>query len=172
MCRESCAAFWDRADHFPVLDAIKYWCDGSLTCIEARTNALLSAMERGEVKYRRRDGKSFQDSVYQLEASNSLLVERESFLAWSKEVSDEAERHSLLDTVAVGARAETSFNHIIGALVQLMLDKSPGGTPYSVFTTQTAIIEQLETHFPNVQGISKRTLEDKFKKGKDSLGKR
>lgn len=130
MCRESCAVFWDRADHFPVQDAIKYWCDGSLTCIEARTNALLSAMERGEVKYRRRDGKHFQDSVYQLEASKNLLVERETFLAWSKEVSDEAERQILQGVVAVSAKAETTYNNIIGALVDIMLSKSPGGQAY------------------------------------------
>jgi hypothetical protein len=56
---ENCQSTWDRADYLLFMDAIKYWCDGTPGCLEAKKNALLTALERGAVKYRRRDGKTF-----------------------------------------------------------------------------------------------------------------
>jgi hypothetical protein len=58
---------------------------------------------------------------------------------------------------------------IIGALITLMLDKSPAGNPYSAFETEAAIISVLEETFPHLRGIGERTLHHRFAKGKRSL---
>jgi hypothetical protein len=70
---------------------------------------------------------------------------------------------------APGERSETTYLNIIGSLVGLMLRKSPGGKPYSVFESQAAIISALLGNYPDVPGIAARTLEDKFAEAKRSL---
>jgi len=68
-----------------------------------------------------------------------------------------------------GSRAETTYLNIIGALMALMLGKTPAGKPQSVFDNQGAIISALLGHYPGKPGIAARTLEDKFAAGKRSL---
>jgi len=50
----------------------------------------------------------------------------------------------------------------VGALLELLLGKTPAGKPYSVFQSQAAIIDALLTAHANKPGISKTTLEAKF----------
>jgi hypothetical protein len=76
----------------------------------------------------------------------------------------ESERANVL-----GGRAETTYLNIIGAMLVLMLGKSPAGKPYSVFDNQAAIIDALLGHYEDKPGISERTLEDKFAAAKRSL---
>ena len=65
---------------------------------------------------------------------------------------------------------ETNNLHcIIGALLNLMLSKTGGGRPASVYLTQAAIIEALLAEYPGRQGISLRNLEGVFAKGKQLL---
>ena len=66
-------------------------------------------------------------------------------------------------------RAETTYLNIIGAMLGLMLGKSPAGKPQSVFDNQAAIIAALLGHHEGKPGISARTLEDKFAAAKRSL---
>lgn len=66
-------------------------------------------------------------------------------------------------------RAETTYLNIIGAMLALMLGKSPAGKPQSIFDNQAAIIDALLGHYEGKPGISKRTLEDKFAAAKRSL---
>ncbi len=80
----------------------------------------------------------------------------------------EFEGNSVRD-VAVNLRAETTYLNIIGALLELMLGKSPAGRPQSVFDRQSAIIEVLLAHYEGKPGMSQRTLEDKFAAAKRSL---
>ena len=169
MCKDNCELYWNLADYFPVNDALHYWCDGSPGCVEAKKNALLSALDRGDVKYRRRDGKSFNDSVYELEAKNQLLVERESFITWAKSVSDDVEKQSLQNNIPINRRAETSLLTIIGAMVGLMQRESPNGQPYSILKNQSAIVDQLVAHYGDKPGISTRTLEGKLAAAKREL---
>ena len=68
-----------------------------------------------------------------------------------------------------GERSETTYLNIIGALMRLLLSKSPGGQPYSTFTSQHAIISVLLAHHEGKPGISARTLEEKFAAAKRSL---
>lgn len=59
-------------------------------------------------------------------------------------------------------RAEATYLNIIGALLEVMLGKSPAKKPYSVFQSQAAIIDALVSHHGTKLGISKTTLEAKF----------
>lgn len=68
-----------------------------------------------------------------------------------------------------GERAETTYLNIIGAMLELMLSKSPNGQPYSNFHSQAAIISVLLAHHEGKPGISARTLEDKFAAAKRGL---
>jgi len=65
-------------------------------------------------------------------------------------------------STACHPRSEATYLTIIGALVELVLSKTPAGKPQSVFDSQAAIIDALIAHNPNTHGISKTTLEGKF----------
>ncbi len=67
-----------------------------------------------------------------------------------------------LDKVDLHPRGETTYLHIIGGLLSLLLNHSPGGKPYSVFKTQESIIDALMGHHAGVMGINERTLQTKF----------
>jgi len=66
-------------------------------------------------------------------------------------------------------RAETTYLNIIGGLLELFLGKSPSGKPYSSFETQDAIISALVAHHGGKQGVSERTLQEKFALAKRTL---
>ena len=66
-------------------------------------------------------------------------------------------------------RQKTTYLNIIGALINLMLEKTPGGQHYSKFKTQNDIITKLILLNKSKSGISKRTLEKLFSQGKNSL---
>lgn len=57
---------------------------------------------------------------------------------------------------------ESTYLNIIGALLELVLGKTPAGNPQSVFESQAAIIDALIAHHGTKSGISKTTLEAKF----------
>lgn len=157
-----CEIYWERADYLPVEAVISYWCNNNCHCQEAKTHALLGALERGEVKFRRADGKNFIDPIHQLHHRGLILVERESFITWAKGISSEAELRNLQRDMAISPRSETTYLNILGSLLNLITTTSPGGQKYSIFESQSAIIESILANFPNTPGLSKRTLEDKF----------
>lgn len=68
-----------------------------------------------------------------------------------------------------GERAETTFLNIIGALLGLLLGKTPAGKPQSVYDSQASIISALLAHYGNKPGIAPRTLEEKFAAAKKRL---
>jgi hypothetical protein len=51
---------------------------------------------------------------------------------------------------------------IVGALLALMLGKTEKGQPQSIFDNQAAIVDAITALFPDVPGLSKRTLDRKF----------
>jgi hypothetical protein len=69
----------------------------------------------------------------------------------------------------IGEKAEATYLNIIGGLIGLMLGKTPAGKTQSVFDTQTAIVDALTATYSGKQGISKRTLEEKFAAAKRSI---
>ena len=68
-----------------------------------------------------------------------------------------------------GERAETTYLNIIGALLALMLGKSPAGRPHSIFENQAKIIQALLGYHEGKPGIAARTLNEKFAEAKRSL---
>ncbi|PUB37143.1 hypothetical protein C8K58_1273 [Pseudomonas sp. GV047] len=69
-------------------------------------------------------------------------------------------------------RSEITYQNIIGALVNLLLDHSPAGKPLSVFKNQAAIVDAVIARHQDVPGLSKRTLDEKFAAANRSLKKR
>jgi hypothetical protein len=47
---------------------------------------------------------------------------------------------------SLSTRAETTYLHIIGGLLRLLLGQSPGN-PYSSFKTQESIVSAMVAHF-------------------------
>lgn len=70
---------------------------------------------------------------------------------------------------ALSARSETTYLHIIGGLLTLLLGRAPSGQPYSGFKTQESIISTLIAHHGERLGITQRTLEAKFAAAKRKL---
>lgn len=120
------------------------------------------------------------DSYHALQADRDALKTRiENAEEWAKktirEQSDLKKSYELLQSQlnsssTLNPRSETTYLNIIAGLLQLMLEKSPSGQPYSSFDNQSAIISALLAHYGSKPGISLRTLEDKFAAAKRSLG--
>ncbi len=118
------------------------------------------------------------------DAYQALQAERDGLRARIEKAADEyrklrVERDELITEIEklneqikpvkdLGLRAETTYLNIIGGLVALFLMKSPAGKPHSVFSTQSALIDQLMANFKK-PGITERTLQEKFAAAKKSL---
>ena len=70
---------------------------------------------------------------------------------------------------SVSDRQQSAYLRIIGALLGLLLGRSPSGQPFSKFESQQAVIDAIHGHFGERAGLSKRNLEDKFAQGKRLL---
>ena len=77
-----CTPYWDEADWLIPLYILERWCQGDEVCMQAKLQAMLSACERGEVNFRRSDGKTFDDPLHELFRRGKLLIERNSFNQW------------------------------------------------------------------------------------------
>ena len=95
---------------------------------------------------------------------SKLTNERDSLQSENNSLKSMVEKYS-----APTIRAEITYLNIIGGLLELMLGKTPTGTPRSAFTNQTAIITVLLAEYKDKPGIAKRTLEEKFADAKQSL---
>lgn len=76
--------YWTHSDWWPVWLVLERWGVPEPQCLEAKRQALLSACERGQVQWRRSDGKPYDDPIHELAARNRVLIERSSFVAWSR----------------------------------------------------------------------------------------
>jgi hypothetical protein len=77
-----CTPYWDEADWLMPWYILERWCQRDEACMQAKLQAMLSACERGDVNYRRSDGKTFDDPLYELFKRGKLLIERNSFNQW------------------------------------------------------------------------------------------
>jgi hypothetical protein len=68
-----------------------------------------------------------------------------------------------------GPRSETTYLNIIGALLTLLLGKSPSGAAYSSFHNMAAVISALLAHHEGTPGLSERTLWDKLAQARKHL---
>ena len=78
----SCDPYWEEVDWLPPWYILDRWCQRDEACIQAKLQALLSACERGDVQYRRSDGKTYDDPVHELSTRGKLLINRQSFNQW------------------------------------------------------------------------------------------
>lgn len=69
----------------------------------------------------------------------------------------------------LGKREEATLLNITGALLSLLLGKTPAGKSQSVFKDQAAVIDALLASHEGKAGIAKRTLEEKFAQAKRNL---
>lgn len=100
-----------------------------------------------------------------VEEYRKLKAENNRLIAEQDALRDELNR-----LMEPGPRAHTTYNNVIGAMLAVMLGKSPAGKPNSVFSNQAAVIDQLLAHYDGKPGISRRNLETKFAEAKRSLG--
>ncbi len=167
---QDCNSFWAYADHLPIDQVIKYWCERSgysaQHCKEAKQAAIVSECERGNIQYRRSDGKTFADPVPDLAARGLLLIEKASFDEW---YSENFEGGSPLPEPPLNPRKETTYLNIIGGLLGLMLGTTHGGQKGSVYGSQAAIISALLAHYSNKPGMGDTTLEQKFAEANRSI---
>ncbi len=119
----------------------------SFRALQADRDALKARVEKAAEEYRKL--KSERDA---------LVAERDALAEQIKNPQDP------------GPRAQTTYLNIIGAMVAVVLGKSPAGKPNSVFNSQSAVIDQILAHYEGKPGISRRSLEEKFAEGKKSLG--
>jgi hypothetical protein len=158
----NCTDFWQHADYLPLDLLITYWCEQSgfntSHCRDAKKAAILAAITNTEVKYRRSDGKPFSDDIYNLAASQLLLIERNSFNAWATQFSNAP----VVDKALSNRERQTLMN-TIAVLLEMIQTPKPGRN------SEADVIREMLENYPEKQGISKRTLEEKFAAAKQSL---
>jgi hypothetical protein len=59
-------------------------------------------------------------------------------------------------------RTEAGLLDVIGALLRLLLNESPGGKNNPFFPSQDAIVAAIQQQFPDHPGFKKRTLDQRF----------
>ena len=144
---------------------------------EQRPSFLFSALERSIHPAITID--DVRALTFERDSLKSLLAERDAEIsalrvelrALLKSIDTGARHHSKASEAtsrsgapddALTPRAETTYLHIIGGLVSLVLGRSPSGQPYSSFHTQESIVSAMIAHCGELMGISERTLHAKF----------
>jgi hypothetical protein len=85
-----CDTYWDHAHWLPPWYILDRWCQQDDRCRHAKYEALLTACERGDIKYDRRDGKDFNDPVRELANKRILIIERSSFDTWATAIDGQS----------------------------------------------------------------------------------
>ena len=130
-----CSRYWDRADHILLDHVVSYWCESSghdhAHCREAKKAAICSAIDKGLIHFRRRDGKPQQDDIYELAARHQLLVEKETFIAWAQQFADAPKLEKPLGT--------TEKN----SLLKLVIGMAIKGYSYNVEAKRSAVPSEI-----------------------------
>lgn len=117
-----------------------------------------------------------------IDVVNALVVERDTLKAQMAERDREIhvlrarlKRHDAPprageSDAALSVRSETTYLHIIGGLLGLLLGHSPSGQPYSSFRSEDAVMSTLMANHSRRLGLSERTLQAKFAAAKRTLG--
>ena len=118
-----------------------------------------------------------------VESGHALLVEREVLKSELEqcrrrlhELQDQQKKQNPLSPqpttcslCPLSDRAETTYLNIVGAMLTLMLGRTPSGARYSSFNSQDAIISTLTASHSNLMGITERTLQTKFAQARRRL---
>lgn len=159
---DDCSRYWEQADYLPLDAIISYWCESeglkSPKCLESKRYAICGAIERGEINYKRSDGKSFNDDALDLASMGLLRIEKNSFNAWVKQFVNAPQLDKTLS-----ARERDTLLNIIGALVELIQTPRPGRD------SDAAVINEMLSNYSDKPGIKERTLQEKFAAAKRSL---
>ena len=134
-----------------------------------KTDALLKKHEESRKTFlEKRQGSTDSENYYPAAGlpQDAVLVVRTNAIRELEEAFSDKEGEQ---AKALAPRAETTYLNIIGAMLSLMLGRTPSGRPRSVFDNQSAIVSALLADHEGKQGISKRTLEDKFAEANRSL---
>lgn len=126
------------------------------SALELTTNKLNYLL--AEIQLCKIEQERLHDQLMESQKSISFLLKKNSNLSAKL-------RHSAKPS----ERSERNYLRLIGALINLMLGKSPGSKPYSSFTSQASIISALMAHNRNKPGFSQRNLEDKFSAANRSI---
>jgi hypothetical protein len=114
----------------------------------------------------------FEREALKLELAN-YRRKLETLRAKSKETSTRCDATGTAADTGADAltdlRNETTYLHIVGGLLTLLLGHAPSGKPYSSFTTQAAIIDALVAQHGGRLGITERTLQSRFAEAKRRL---
>lgn len=68
------------------------------------------------------------------------------------------------------ARAELTYNTIIGTLLGIIFGEVPGVDPHQSINNKSDLISKISSYYDEYKGISDRTLYDKFGDAKKALG--
>ena len=96
------------------------------------------------------------------------------FVAWIEKSGDYSIPEALKDIkpsppkADVSEKERTTYNHIIGALLQV-IDGKFTANKHPDFHSQTQLIDTLANKYEGVSGMSKRNLQKKFAEAKGSL---
>ena len=119
------------------------------------------------------------DAYRALKAERDALASRlENTLSQHRKLREEkeaieGERDSLKAMVdklgAPGERAETTYQHIIAALLDCVAGKLPGIVPHPSFPSEAKLIEAIAEHFQGYSGLLQSILSRKFPEAKRVL---
>ena len=107
----------------------------------------------------------FQDVDLTQNAENIFLRSRVAEL----EEQLEAQKQQTPAHAPISEKQRGAYLNIIGAMLGLLLGKSPSGKPYSNFDTQQSIIDAIHGTFGEASGLSERNLCAKFAEAKRTL---
>ena len=159
----NCNDYWQHADYLPLDLVITYWCEQSgfnaAHCRDAKKAAILAAITSDQIKYRRSDGKPFKDDIYTLAANHLVLIETNSFNAWTKQFADIQAIEKPLST--------KELNTVLVIIAALCKDMGYDHTKAS----KTAGLIQ-STAAKMGASIGETTIEGYLKKIPDALGTR
>jgi len=118
--------------------------------------------------------------VITVEAGHALLVEREALKtqldrchhqiqALQEQLKKQNIPIASCTLCPLSDRAESTYLHIIGAMLDVILGQTPSGAAYSRFTSQDAVISALIAHHGSLMGVTERTLQAKFAQARRKL---
>lgn len=118
--------------------------------------------------------------VITVEAGQALLVEREALKSQldlcrhqlqtlQEQVKKQEAPIASCALCPLSDRAESTYLHVIGAMLEVMLGRTPSGAPYSRFTSQESVISALVAHHGSLMGVTERTLQSKFAQARRKL---
>lgn len=111
--------------------------------------------------------------ILKIEATESILNDYRALIQKYSDLQKKYEaiigNHEAVKPISEKQRG--AYLNIIGALLGIILGRSPNGKPYSQFNSQQSVIDAIQANFGDKNGLSKRNLEEKFAEGKRSVGR-